>query len=201
MENKKTTLLELYISFFKVGLFTFGGGIAMLPVIEREVVNNKKWTTYEEMLDYYAVSQATPGIIMVNIATFIGYKKRGMIGGIISTIGVITPSLIIITLIATLIENFASIPFVQSALKGIAAGISAIIIASLIKLGKSSLKDIFSVILCIVGFYVAYFTNISIIYAVVFGIAAGIVLYKLLGVKKWFTFNYVLNFLKQDYLL
>ena len=184
MGNKKTTLLELYISFFKVGLFTFGGGIAMLPVIEREVVNNKKWTTYEEMLDYYAVSQATPGIIMVNIATFIGHKEKGIIGGIISTLGVITPSLIIITLIATLIENFASIPFVQSALKGIAAGISAIIIASLIKLGKSSLKDIFSVILCIIGFYVAYFTNISIIYAVVFGIAAGIVLYKLLGVKK-----------------
>ena len=92
MEKKKASLLELYITFFKVGLFTFGGGLAMLPIIEREVVTNKKWVSYEELLDYYAVSQSTPGIIMVNVATFIGYKERGIIGSIISTLGVISPS-------------------------------------------------------------------------------------------------------------
>lgn len=184
MEEKKTSLLELYTAFFKVGLFTFGGGLAMLPIIEREVVTNKKWTTYEELLDYYAVSQSTPGIIMVNVATFIGYKERGLLGGIIATLGVVSPSLIIITLIASLIENFASISYVQSALKGIAAGISAIMISSLIKLGKSSLTDILSVILCIVGFVISYFTKISIIYAVVLGIAVGIIKYELLEVKK-----------------
>lgn len=184
MKQEKTTLFELYISFFKVGLFTFGGGLAMLPIIEREVVNNKKWASYEELLDYYAVSQSTPGIIMVNVSTFIGYKERGLIGGIISTLGVVSPSLIIITLIASLIENFASISYVQSALKGIAAGISAIMISSLIKLGKTSIIDILSVALCIIGFVISYFTKLNIIYAVVFGIAVGIIKYKLLGVKK-----------------
>ena len=184
MNEKKTSLLELYTAFFKVGLFTFGGGLAMLPIIEREVVDNKKWATYEELLDYYAVSQSTPGIIMVNVSTFIGYKERGLIGGIVSTLGVVSPSLIIITLIASLIENFASISYVQFALKGIAAGISAIMISSLIKLGKSSIKDILGVVLCIIGFVISYFTKISIIYVVVFGIAVGIIKYKLLEVKK-----------------
>lgn len=184
MENKKVSLKELYFTFFKVGLFTFGGGYAMLPIIEGEVVTNKKWATYEDLLDYYAVSQSTPGIIMVNVATLIGYKERGLVGGIISTLGVVSPSLIIITLIASLIENFASISYVQSALKGIAAGISAIMISSMIKLGKSSIKDVLSVILCIIGFIVSYFTNLSIIYVVVLGIAIGIIKYKLLGVKK-----------------
>ena len=184
MNEKKTSLLELYTAFFKVGLFTFGGGLAMLPIIEREVVDDKKWATYEELLDYYAVSQSTPGIIMVNVSTFIGYKERGLIGGIVSTLGVVSPSLIIITLIASLIENFASISYVQSALKGIAAGISAIMISSLIKLGKSSIKDILGVVLCVIGFVISYFTKISIIYVVVFGIAVGIIKYKLLEVKK-----------------
>lgn len=182
--NKNVSYSELFISFFKVGLFTFGGGISMLPVIEREIVSNKKWASYDELLDYYAVSQATPGIIMVNVATFIGYKEKGILGGIISTLGVITPSLLIITLIATLIENFASISIVQSALKGIAAGISAIVISSIIKLAKSSIVDLVSVILCAIGFVIAYFTSISIIYAVVFGILAGLLIYKVLGVKK-----------------
>lgn len=183
MEKKKTTLLELYFAFFKVGLFTFGGGLAMLPIIEREVVTNKKWTTYEELLDYYAVSQSTPGIIMVNVATFIGYKERGLIGGIVSTLGVISPSLIIITSIASLIENFQDIPEVKSALKGIGAAVCAIMISSIIKLGKSSIKDKLGVVLCLVGFVIAYFTNLSIIYAVIIGIAVGLIKNKL-EVKK-----------------
>ena len=184
MDQKKTSLFKLYSSFFKVGLFTFGGGYAMLPIIEREVVNNQKWISYEELLDYYAVSQTTPGIIMINVATFIGYKERGVIGGIVATLGAVSPSIIIITLIAKLIQNFANIPQVKSALKGIAAGISAIMISSLVKLGKSSIKDWLSVILCIVGFVIAHFTNISIVYVVFFGAAIGIIRYKLLEVKK-----------------
>lgn len=184
MEKKKTSLLDLYTSFFKVGLFTFGGGYAMLPIIEREVVNDKKWISYEELLDYYAISQSTPGIIMVNVATLIGYKEKGIIGSIVATLGAITPSLIIIGLIASLIENFADLPVVNSALKGIAAGISAIMVSSLIKLGKSSIKDILSVVLCIIGFVVSYFTNISIIYVIVFSIAVGIIKYKLMEIKK-----------------
>ena len=98
--------------------------------------------------------------------------------------GVVSPSLIIITIIASLIENFADIPLVQSALKGIAAGISAIMISSLIKLGKSSIKDVLSIILCLISFIVAYFTDLNIIFLVILGIVAGIVAYKILGVKK-----------------
>lgn len=200
MKKKNTTLLELYLSFFKVGLFTFGGGYAMLPIIEREVVINKKWISYEELLDYYAVSQSTPGIIMVNVATFIGYKEKGVLGGIISTLGAISPSLIIITSIASLIENFQDIPEVKLALKGIGATVCAIMVSSIIKLGKASIKDKLGVVLCIIGFVISYFTNISIIYVVLFGIAIGLIKNKL-EVKKWFIFNYSLNFLKLVYLL
>lgn len=156
----------------------------MIPIIEKEVVVNRKWASYEELIDYYAASQTTPGVIMVNVSTFIGYKERGVLGAIISTLGVISPSLIIITLIASLIDSFASISYVQQALKGIAAGISAIMISSLIKLRKTSIKDILGVILCIIGFVVAHYTNISIIFVTVLGIAVGLLKYKLLEVKK-----------------
>ena len=176
MNKEKTGLFELYASFFKVGLFTLGGGYAMLPIIEREVVNNKKWVSYDDILDYYAVSQTTPGIIMVNTATFIGYGQRGIIGAIVATLGVISPSLVIISLIATLIENFADIPLVKSALKGISAGICAIMISSINKLGKSSIKSMASVVFALIGFIVAYFTDISIVYAIAFATAVSIVM-------------------------
>lgn len=175
MDNKKTKLLNLYLTFCKIGLFTFGGGYAALPIIEREVCINNKWSTEEEIVDYYAISQMTPGIIMINVATFVGYKQRGVLGGIVSTLGVISPCLVIITLIATLIENFASIPVVQSALKGIAAGICAIIITSLIKLAKKSIKDIFGIVLAIVSFIFAYFTDVSILIIVAVGIFCGLI--------------------------
>lgn len=184
MKKEKISYIDLYLAFFKVGLFTFGGGLAMLPIIEREVVNNKGWASYEEIVDYYAISQATPGVIMVNVATIIGYKKRGLLGAILATLGVVSPSLLIITLIASLIENFADIQVVKSALKGIGAGISGIMLSSLIKLGKTSIKDVLGCILCIIGFCISYFTNINIIYVVIFGILVGIIKYKLTEAKK-----------------
>ena len=98
-------LFELFISFARVGVMTFGGGIAMLPILENEIVERKKWATKEELLDYYAIGQCTPGIIAVNTATFIGYKKKGTVGGIAATLGVIFPSVVIILLIATLISK------------------------------------------------------------------------------------------------
>lgn len=184
MEKKKTKLFELYTSFFKVGLFTFGGGYAMIPIIEREVVKNKNWVSYEEMLDYYAVSQTTPGIIMVNTATFIGYNERGILGAIVCTLGAISPSLIIICLIASLIENFADIPLVKSALKGISAGICAIMISSVIKLGKSAIKSSISAAFALIGFVVAYFTNISIVYPIAFALVVSILINSIKESKK-----------------
>ena len=102
------TLIDLFFTFCRIGGLTFGGGYAMLPMIQKEIVEEKKWATEEEVLDYYAVGQCTPGIIAVNTATFIGYKVQGIIGAIVATLGVVFPSLIIITIIAALLKNFAS---------------------------------------------------------------------------------------------
>ena len=102
--------LELFISFFKVGIITFGGGLSMLPNLEREIVDNKKWATREELLDYYAVGQCTPGIIAVNTATFIGHKTKGILGGIFATLGMISPSVIIILILALFLNNFSIFP-------------------------------------------------------------------------------------------
>ena len=133
--------LDLFLTFAKVGVCTFGGGYAMLPILQREVVEKKGWATDEELTDYFAVGQCTPGIIAVNTATFIGYKHKGIPGGVLTTLGVVFPSLVIITAIAAFLSNFADIPVVQHALAGINAAVVALIAASVLKLGKSTLKN------------------------------------------------------------
>ena len=133
--------LELFLTFAKVGVCTFGGGYAMLPILQREVVENKGWATDEELTEYFAIGQCTPGVIAVNTATFIGYKYKGVVGGITTTLGVVFPSVVIIALIAAFLSHFADIPVVRHALAGVNAGVVAMIVSSVIKLGKSSLKD------------------------------------------------------------
>ncbi len=120
---------------------TFGGGYAVLPVMEREIVTNKGWATQEEMMDYYAIAQCTPGVIIVNTATFVGNKHRGVPGGIASTLGAITPSIIIICFLAKLISNFADFPAVKNAFGGIQVCICVLIFNSVRKLYKGSVKD------------------------------------------------------------
>lgn len=132
--------LDLFLTFAKVGVCTFGGGYAMLPILQREVVEKKGWATEEELTDYFAIGQCTPGIIAVNTATFIGHKYKGIAGGILATLGVVFPSLIIITIIAAFLQNFASYPVVAHALAGINAAVVALIAVSVFKLGKSTLK-------------------------------------------------------------
>ena len=112
-------LLDLFCAFFRIGLFTFGGGYAMLPLLQREIVEKKKWATEEEMLDYFAVGQCTPGVIAVNTATFVGFKEKKLSGAIFATLGIVSPSLVIITVIAALLSNFAHIAAVQNAFAGI----------------------------------------------------------------------------------
>jgi len=138
------SLKDLYISFFKVGLTTFGGGYAVLPVMEREIVDNRHWVSEEELADYYAIGQITPGVIIVNTATFIGVKYRGIAGGIASTLGAITPSLIIISFLAGLISNFADFPAVQNAFAGIQACVCVLVFNALRKLYKKSVIDAFT---------------------------------------------------------
>lgn len=133
--------LELFAAFFRIGLFTFGGGYAMLPLLERECVEKKKWTSREELLDYFAIGQCTPGIIAVNTATFVGCKEKGFWGGLSATLGVVAPSVIIISLIAALLSNFARIPAVINAFAGIRVAVCVLILNSVVKLFRSSVKD------------------------------------------------------------
>ena len=112
-------LLTLFLTFAKVGVMTFGGGYAMLPILQREVVENKGWTTDEELTDYFAIGQCTPGVIAVNTATFIGQKRRGILGGIVATLGVVFPSLVIIAALAGVIDAFSHLAWVQHAFAGI----------------------------------------------------------------------------------
>ena len=134
-------LLEMYWAFFRVGVFTFGGGYAMLPLLQREIVDKKGWATEEELLDYFAVGQCTPGIIAVNTATFVGYKQKGIVGGIFSTLGMISPSLVIITIIAAVLSNFAGFPVVQNAFAGIRVAVCVLILNSVVKLYKKAVVD------------------------------------------------------------
>ena len=137
-------LLELFVSFFKIGLFTFGGGYAMLPMLQREVQARHGWVTEEEILDYYAIGQCTPGVIAVNTATFIGAKLAGTLGAAVATIAVVFPSLIIITIISTVLRNFSEIVFVQHAFAGIRVGVAALVVSSVWKLYRKGVKGALS---------------------------------------------------------
>lgn len=150
-------LLELYCAFFRVGAVTFGGGYAMLPIIQREVVERKKWATEEEMADYYAISQCTPGAIAVNVATFIGRKYAGIAGGVIATLGVVSPSAVIICVIAALIHNFAEISWVKDAMGGIRVCVCVFIFNAVVRLIKSAVTDKVTLGLYLVLFAAAVF--------------------------------------------
>ena len=176
-------LFDLFLTFAKVGVMTFGGGMAMLPILQREVVENKKWATDEELTDYFAIGQCTPGIIAVNTATFIGQKRRGILGGIFATLGIVFPSLVIITVLAGLITNFSHLEWVQHAFAGIRVCVCVLIFNAVLKLWKSAVRDawcgyIFGAVL---GF--ALFTSLSPVIYVLFAAVAGIVIKNLGGGK------------------
>lgn len=133
-------LLRLYFTFAKIGAFTFGGGYAMLPLLQKEAVEKNNWVTEEELMDYYAIGQCIPGIIATNTATFIGHKQRGIPGAAAATLGMITPSYIIISIIAAFIQNFADLPIVQHAFSGIRIAVCVLILSAVIKMGKGCIK-------------------------------------------------------------
>ena len=134
-------LVDLFLTFSRIGVCTFGGGYAMLPILQRELVESKKWATEEELADYYAVGQCTPGIIAVNTATFVGRSQAGIAGGVIATLGLVFPSLVIIMLIAAFLQNFMHLEFVVHAFNGVRAGVVALILSSVIKLFKNAVLD------------------------------------------------------------
>jgi len=147
-------LLTLYCAFFRIGLFTFGGGYAMLPMLQREVVNRYRWATDEELLDCYAIGQCTPGVIAVNTATYVGYRRRGVAGGIAATLGVVSPSLLIITIVAMALSPFMTNPYVVRAFAGIRVAVSALIASSVVKLARKSVRDVPGIVLCVAAFVI-----------------------------------------------
>lgn len=169
-------LCALFITFFKIGAVTFGGGMAMLPILDRELADKRKWTTSEELLDYYAISQSTPGIIAVNVATFIGFKKRKVAGGIAATLGVVTPSVIIISLIAAFISNFEQIVWVQKALKGINVAVAALLLYSVIGLARKAIKKPWQLLFFVLSFSLIYFLKVHSVFIIVGAALCGILI-------------------------
>ncbi len=166
--------LELVTTFFKIGIMTFGGGYAMLPMIQREVVEKRGWATEEEILNYYAIGQCTPGVIAVNTATFIGDSRKGVLGGFLATLGVVLPSLIIISIIAAVLNNFADIEVVQHALAGIRVAVVVLVGFSVWKLMKSGVKGAFGWIVFVLTFLVSAIFSLSPVIVVVAAAAAGL---------------------------
>ena len=169
-------LLQLYISFFRIGLLTFGGGYAMLPMLQREVVEKRRWVTEEDVLDCYAIGQCTPGVIAVNTATFVGYRQKGVLGGALATLGVITPSVIIITLIALLLSGFADNPYVIHAFAGIRLAVAALSLMAVIKLYKSGVKGAVGNALLAAAFLLRVLLKLSPVILVLAAVALGVVL-------------------------
>ena len=167
--------LDLVVTFFKIGIMTFGGGYAMLPMIQREVVEKRGWATEEEILNYYAIGQCTPGVIAVNTATFIGDSRKGVLGGFLATLGVVMPSLIIISIIAALLNNFAEIEAVQHALAGIRVAVVVLVGFSIWKLRKSGGPGAFGWIVFGLTFLVSAIFGLSPVIIVVAAAAAGLI--------------------------
>ena len=180
---KKDGLLTLFLTFAKVGVMTFGGGYAMLPILQREVVEKRAWATEEELTDYYAIGQCTPGIIAVNTATFIGQKKAGVPGSIVATLGVVFPSLVIITAIAALLTNFAHVAAVQHAFAGVRVCVCVLILNAVVKLLKKTVIDVPTLLIFLAVLALALFTQLSPVVFVLSSALLGILL-RQLGVAK-----------------
>ena len=177
-------LLDMFVTFAKVGVMTFGGGYAMLPILQREVVDNKGWATEAELTDYYAIDQCTPGVIAVNTATFIGQKKKGVLGGVIATLGVVFPSLIIISLLAGVIEAFSHVAWVQHAFGGIRVCVCVLILNAVVKLYRKAVVDKPTLAIFLAVALGSFFTPLSPVVFVVLAAAAGILLKNLGGKTK-----------------
>lgn len=168
--------LELFITFFKLGLFTIGGGMAMIPLLKDEMVNKKKWLTDEEMLDCLSISQGLPGVIAVNMATYIGYRKKGPLGSLIATVGVIIPSFIAIILVIEVLEQVSGSPYVKGTIAGIKVVATALILLATYQVGRHALKHALHYIMAIVTFVAVGILGVNAVYAIITGCAIGIVI-------------------------
>ncbi len=176
MKSKLRQFLELYFAFFKIGAFTFGGGLAMMPIMQRELIERRGWITEEELIDYFAIGQSTPGIIAVNVATFVGYKRLGWLGGIIGTVGVVSPSLIIIMILAGAISSVDKYPFAQKALRGINVGVAALLTSVIVKFSKKTIKSVWNAFFMLLAFVLIYFLKVQSVWIIIASLITGCLL-------------------------
>ena len=171
---------QLFWAFFRIGGLTFGGGLAQLPMLKYEIVQKYGWLTEEELINIYAIGQCTPGIIAVNTATYVGYEKKGVLGGIVATLGMITPSIVVITIVAMCLQAVIDNIWVQHAIMGIKAIVCALMLNTAYLLAKKTLRGAFAIVIAVAAFLAAFFTNIPtvliVITAAVVGIIYGVVL-------------------------
>lgn len=176
MKNKLKQLIELYFVFVKIGSFTFGGGLAMMPIMQRELIEKRAWLTEEELVDYFAIGQSTPGIIAVNVATFVGYKRLGWFGGIIGTLGVVTPSWVIIMLLAGAISSVDKYPLAQKALKGINVAVAALLTSVIVKFSKKTIKNLWNAVFMLLAFALIYFFKVQSVWIIIAALLTGCLL-------------------------
>jgi chromate transporter len=176
-KSKGQRFLQLFICFFKVGAFTFGGGFAMIPLIEREIVDNKKWISEKEIIDVFAVAQSLPGAIAINTSTFIGYKVLGRLGAVVATAGVVLPSLITITLIAMFFSIVRGNPIFDAIFDGISPAIVALILVAGVKIAKESVKDKLGAIILLFTVIAITFFKVQAIFVIIAGALIGIIIY------------------------
>ena len=178
------SLWKIYWVFAQMGAVCFGGGYAMLSLVQRVIVEEHGWATEEELMDYYAIGQSTPGVIAVNVSTFIGHKLRGLPGAIVASLGFISPSILIITIIATFLESFASNVYVAHALAGIRVCVCVLILNSDLALGKKAVKSPLAWGIFLVSAFLAFFTDIPTVALVLGTGVLGYILYLKGRVKK-----------------
>ncbi len=173
MKNKLRQFFELYFAFVKIGTFTFGGGLAMMPIMQRELGEKRGWVTDEELIDYFAIGQSTPGIIAVNVATFVGYKRLGWLGGLVGTLGVVTPSWVIIMLLAGAISSVDKYPLAQKALKGINVAVAALLTSVIVKFSKKTIKNLWNAFFMLLAFALIYFLKVQSVWIIIASLIIG----------------------------
>ncbi len=167
-------LLELFIVFFKLGAFTIGGGIAMLPLLQNTLINEKKWFTKEEFMDIVAVCQSLPGVVAINMATYVGYKKKGLIGSIVSTFGVTIPSFIMILIIAIFITSLGDNGVMMGAMAGLRAAALGMVVVALIQLMPAAIKNKWALLAAIVAFVLIALLKVNTAYVILLFAVLGI---------------------------
>lgn len=176
MKNKLKQFLEIYYTFAKIGTFTIGGGLAMMPMMQKELIDKHHWITEEDLIDYYAVGQSTPGIVAVNVSTFVGYRQLGVLGGIVATLGMVTPSLVIIMLLAGVINSIDEYPVVQKALRGINVAVAALLTSVIVKFAKKTIKKPVHAVYMMISFVLVIWLKIPSFWIIIAALCMGVFL-------------------------